>query len=242
PRRGPGPIRTVLGVLIALFGMACVLAGGGVIAKAFSNSNQEIFNRQYANNLWRNLPAETLFPPAIGMRDPDRRGAARGAWTRAAISPETSCGKALTGGLAKEAKKRGCQAALRATYVDGTGGTAATIAIVVFPADDSGNDLDAILHDAQREERDYGVRPLPAKGVQWTDSARAGSGGNSAGRLFVAVTSGPADGRRAGKLPQPWGRRESHQRYDRSPWGEISAGLAKSTTAHLTDQIEKARP
>ncbi|WP_165974937.1 hypothetical protein, partial [Nonomuraea deserti] len=242
PRRRPGPVRVVLGVLIACFGVLCTLAGGGVIAQAFSNSNQEIFNQRYAKNLWRNLPAETLFPPAIGMRDPDRRGDARGGWTRAAISPETSCGKALAGGLAKEAQERGCQTALRATYVDGTGGTAATVAIVVFPADDSANDLDAILYEAQREERDYGVRALPAKGVDWTDGARAGSGADSVATLFVAVTSGPADGRRAGELPPPWGRREADQRIDRSPWGEIAAGLAESTTAHLRDEIQEARP
>ncbi|MEO3886039.1 hypothetical protein [Nonomuraea sp. B5E05] len=242
PPRGRGPVRIVFGVLIAGFGVLCTLAGGGVIAQAFSNSNQEIYNQEYTKNLWRNLPAETLFPPAIGMRDPDRRDKPRGGWTRVAISPETSCGKALAGGLAEEAKGRGCQTALRATYVDATGGTAATVAIVVFPADDSGNDLDAILYEAQREERDYGVRALPAKGVKWTDGARAGSGADSVATLFVAVTSGPADGRRAGRLPQPWGRRESDQRIDRSPWGEISTGLAESTTAHLRDQIQEARP
>ncbi|WP_166427331.1 hypothetical protein [Nonomuraea mesophila] len=245
PRGGRGPVRIVLGVLISLFGLLCTLAGAGVIAQAFSNSNQEIFNQRYAKNLWRNLPVETLFPPALGMRDPDRRREEQsggGAWTRAAVSNETSCGKALAGLLAKEAKKRGCQTVLRATYVDGTGGTAATVALVVFPTDESGNDLDAILYEAQREERDYGVRTLPAKGVRWTDGARAGSGASSAGRLFVAVTSGPADGRRAGKLPPPWGNRESEQRIDRSPWGEMAEGLAKSTTAHLNDQIQKARP
>ncbi|WP_165959979.1 hypothetical protein [Nonomuraea longispora] len=244
-RRSPGPVRIILGVLISLFGLLCTLAGAGVIAQAFSNSNQEIFNQRYAKNLWRNLPVETLFPPAIGMRDPDLRGEKQdggGGWTRAAVSPETSCGKALAGLLAEEAKKRGCQTVLRATYVDGTGGTAATIAIVVFPADDSGNDLDAILYEAQREKRDYGVRALPAKGVSWTDGARAGSGAASTATLFVAVTSGPADGRRAGKLPQPWGRRESDQRIDRAPWGEIADGLAESATAHLNDQIRKARP
>src|SRR5687768_17476245 len=73
PQGKPGPIRIVLGVLIAGFGLVCTLVGGGVIAKAISNSNQNILNKQYVTNLWRNLPAETLFPATIGMWDPQRR-------------------------------------------------------------------------------------------------------------------------------------------------------------------------
>ncbi|MBF8188537.1 hypothetical protein ITP53_22980 [Nonomuraea sp. K274] len=243
-RRGAG--RVVAGVLVAGFGLLSTLVGGGLIAQAISNANQEITNKEFVRNLWRNLPVETIFPATIGLRDPDHPGQSgdRG-WTRAAVSSDTSCGEALTGGLAREARERGCQAAIRATYVDDTGGTAATVVIVAFGAPDADDDLDVILQDAQQEERDFGIRALPVSGARWRDNARAGSGGHSvwhpSATLFVAVTSGPADGRLAGRLPEPWGRSVTDQRADRSPWGETAKGMAKSTAAHLAAEIEKVR-
>ncbi|MEO3793833.1 hypothetical protein ABGB14_26775 [Nonomuraea sp. B10E15] len=234
-------------MLIAGFGLVCTLVGGGVIAKAISNSNQNILNKQYVTNLWRNLPAETLFPATIGMWDPQRRdqSGSKG-WTRAALSSETSCGKALAGTLAEEAAERGCMAAMRASYVNDSGGTAATVVIIAFGKPDADNDLDAILDQAQHDKRDYGIRVLAAPGTKWTNSARAGSGAYSVqvpnAQLFVAATAGPVDGRRPGKIPQPWGDRDGDDNADRAPWAKASDGLSESISAHLAAQIDKARP
>ncbi|NUW46864.1 hypothetical protein [Nonomuraea rhodomycinica] len=248
PRPGRKAWRVVAGVVAVCLGLPAVLAGGGLVAHAVADSRQQIPSKRYLRNLWRNLPVETLFPATIGLPDPGAREAGPGAgrgWTRAAVSPETSCGKALSGDLAREAGARGCVAAVRASYVDDTGGSAATIAIVAFGERDDTDDLDSVLRESRRDERDYGVRVLSAPGLAWADGARAGSGAwavpDPDTPLLVAVTSGPVDGRRPGRLPPPWGRGEIQQQQDRSPWAETSVGLAESVVLRLSDEIGKVR-
>jgi hypothetical protein len=220
-----------------------LLGGGAVVAQAVSNSHQEIRNKEYAHNLWRNEPAETLFPAALGRQDPKKKEndpkIERG-WTRVAISPDTSCAKALSGAVAKEAAQRGCVAALRATYVDDTGGTAATIAIVMFGDPKVALDLGDLVHDkADADRPDHAVHALAAPGITWNDAVRAGSGGYNVLDIYtpcaVVASAGPVDGRKAGRLPQPWGRQSYDQRMDREPWSATAEGLAKSLAWRLAD-------
>ncbi|MEV4323345.1 hypothetical protein ACIBI0_34285 [Microbispora rosea] len=247
PRRGAG--RVFGGVLCGGLGLVLLLGGGAVVAKAVSNSHQEIRNTEYARNLWRNEPAEALFPAALGLQDPEKRqgdpNTERG-WTRVAISPETSCAKALSGAVAKEAARRGCVAALRATYVDDTGGTAATVAIVVFRDPKVALDLGDLVHDKGDADRpDQAVHALAAPGITWSDAVRAGSGGDKVLDVYapcaVVASAGPADGRKAGRLPQPWGKRSYQQRMDREPWNAVAEGLAESLAWRLTDLIPQGK-
>ncbi|NUW35865.1 hypothetical protein HTZ77_31270 [Nonomuraea sp. SMC257] len=243
PRRGAG--RIIAGVLVAGFGLLSALGGGLLVQHAFRNSEQKIRSKQFSMDLWRNVPVEKLLPATIGHQDPDKKGdgpdTERG-WTRAAISSDTSCGAALSGGLAKLAAQRGCVAALRATYVDDTGGTAATVAIVAFRDVSAKDDLGDIVREGQ-DEQDHVVRALAAPGTQWKDAARTGDGGRAVfdmyTPLFVAVTAGPADGRRPGRLPDPWGNRPLEQKADRSAWTSTAEGLADNLVYRLNNQIPK---
>ncbi|WP_433434778.1 hypothetical protein [Nonomuraea sp. CA-141351] len=242
-RPGRSAWRVVLGLVIAGFGLLAVLGGGALIAHAYSNSRQTIHNSEYAKELWRNVPVEKLFPPQLGREHPDKGYSSpndeRG-WTRAAISSDTSCRAALSGELARIAAERGCVAAIRATYVDDTGGTAATVALVAFRDPNAGTDLADIVREAQ-EKPDHAVRALAAPGTQWKDSARTGSGGRTVGDapMFVAVTTGPADGRRSGRLPEPWGRRAFQQQEDREAWAYTAQGLAESLATRLYAESRK---
>ncbi|WP_431896058.1 hypothetical protein [Nonomuraea sp. bgisy101] len=237
-------MRVVLGVLFAGFGVLAVLGGGGVIAKAYGNSSQMIPNKRYLANLWINVPVETLFPATIGRLDPDGEISGDRGWTRVAVSQDTSCEAALSGAIAKEARQRGCVAALRATYLDGTGGTAATAAVLAFRDQDDTRDLEQIVHEEQ-EKSDHAVRALAAQGLQWKDAARAGSAGRGAIDIdlpyVVVVSAGPADGRRAGRLPEPWGSRAFPQKQDRSPWADTAKGVAEALARRLADEGRKVR-
>ncbi|MEW1836549.1 hypothetical protein AB0392_01145 [Nonomuraea angiospora] len=241
PRRSAW--RVAVGLVVAGFGLLAVLGGGALIAHAYSNSRQVIHNSAYSKELWRNVPVEKLFPPRLGREHPDKGYSSpndeRG-WTRAAISSDTSCKTALSGELARVAAERGCVAAVRATYVDDTGGTAATVALVAFRESQARVDLEGIVREAQRKP-DHAVRALAAPGTQWKDSARTGNGGRTVGDapMFVAVTTGPADGRRPGRLPEPWGRREFPQREDREAWAYTAQGLAKSLATRLYAESRK---
>ncbi|WP_067136505.1 hypothetical protein [Microtetraspora malaysiensis] len=235
------------GILAAGVGLLVLLGGGGVLAHAVSNSRQEIPNKAYRENLWRNVPVESLLPAEIGLQGPEKKlgdpSGERG-WRRVAVSPETSCDKTLSGKLAEMAAKSGCVAAVRATYLDITGGTAATIAIVTFKEEKAKSDAVDLMGQLPGERPDHAVHALAAPGTKWNDGARAGNGGYPVMDLdahsIAVVTAGPADGRTAGRLPQPWGRKADSQRQDRSPWGETANGLAATVAWRLSDLISKA--
>ncbi|MEV8636786.1 hypothetical protein AB0395_34605 [Streptosporangium sp. NPDC051023] len=245
PARRTG--RVVGGVLLCGFGLLAALGGGGLVAHAVSNSRQEITDKTYMRDLWRNLPVETVFPASIGVHDPESESNAERGWSRVAVSQDTSCKTALSGSLAATAAQRGCIAAVRATYLDPTGGTAATAAVIAFSSEDGRKDLDAMITETQREKHgaDQAVHALAAPGLSWKDAFRAGSGGGQVFApyvsLLVVVTSGPADGRRAGRLPEPWGGRELQQEEDLQPWAETANGLAETLAARLGAEAVKVR-
>ncbi|MEV0612538.1 hypothetical protein AB0I81_04370 [Nonomuraea sp. NPDC050404] len=254
PQMPPDPVRpprsawrVALGLAVAGFGLLAVLGGGALVAHAYSNSQQNIHNPEYSRQLWRNVPVETLFPARLGREHPDKGYSTpndeRG-WTRAAISSDTSCQKALSGALAQAVAKRGCVAALRATYVDDTGGTAATVALIAFSDRKAERaDLQDIIREAQ-DKPDHAVRALAAPGTKWNDSARTGNSGETVGDapLFVAVTTGPADGRRPGRLPGSWGKRVYHQQEDREAWEHTAQGLAGSLSTRIYAENRKVGP
>ncbi|UBU13646.1 hypothetical protein [Nonomuraea gerenzanensis] len=248
PVRPPrSPWRIIVGLVVAGIGLLPLLGGGALIAKAYSNSRQVIHNPEYARQLWRNVPAETLFPARLGREHPDKTyrdpNDERG-WTRAAVSTGTSCEQALSGELARVAAKSGCVAALRATYLDDTGGTAATVALIAFRDDDYARQgLQDVVAEAD-EKPDHVVRALAAPGTQWKDAARAGNGGWTIGGtpMYVAVTAGPADGRRPGRLPLPWGRRAYPQKEDREPWAHTAQALAQSLSTRVQAESRKVGP
>ncbi|TYB45904.1 hypothetical protein FXF51_59780 [Nonomuraea sp. PA05] len=236
-----------MGLVLAGIGLLPLLGGGALIAKAWSNSRQVIHNPEYSKQLWRNVPVETLFPARLGREHPDKSyrdpNDERG-WTRAAVSSGTSCEQALSGALASAADKGGCVAALRATYLDDTGGTAATVALIAFRDDQYPRQgLQDILSEAD-DKPEHVVRALAAPGTQWKDAARAGNGGwGVAGTpMYVAVTTGPADGRRAGNLPLPWGRRAYPQQEDREAWAHTAQGLAESLGTRVEAETRKVGP
>lgn len=246
PRRGVG--RIIAGVLVTGVGVVAALGGGTIVARAVANSRQEIVSKDYMRDLWRNVPVETIFPASIGVRDPDVNVSVERGWTRVAVSQDTSCKTALSGQFAAAAARHGCVAALRATYLDPSGATAATAVVVALPNENDRSDLIDVLTRTQDDEGgvDQAVHALGVPGLRWKDSARAGSGGISVfapyATAFVVVTSGPIDGRVAGHVPEPWGKGQFKQREDREPWMRTAYGLAQTLSVRLKDEAAKARP
>ncbi|MFF0573734.1 hypothetical protein [Streptosporangium saharense] len=246
PRRGVG--RIIAGVLVTGVGVVAALGGGTIVARAVANSRQEIISKDYMRDLWRNVPVETIFPASIGVRDPDANVSVERGWTRVAISQDTSCKTALSGQFAVAAARHGCIAALRATYLDPGGGTAATAVVVALPNENDRSDLVDVLTRTQDDEggADQAVHALGVPGLRWKDSARAGSGGTSVfapyATAFVVVTSGPTDGRVAGHVPEPWGKGQFKQREDREPWARTAYGLAQTLSERLKAEAAKVRP
>ncbi|WP_245979467.1 hypothetical protein [Streptomyces diacarni] len=258
---GPGPKkstgRTCLTVFLGVVGGLALLAGGGLTAHTYSNASQNVSNRTaYGPALWRNEPVDKIFPKTLGPKadaQSDPADPKLAEWHRLGIAQETGCGDALTGDLAAEADKRGCEAALRATYVDATGNLVATVAVLVLPkVDDPEKGMEGFFS----EQRD---KDVPSQGVKafavpdtlaedWKDSRRNGTDGmQTTDTLYmpyaIAASAGSVDGRKAGHLPGEWGRRTFDAKSDRLPWREAAKTLASDLDQHLENLLlEETKP
>ncbi|GAA4075137.1 hypothetical protein GCM10022233_61660 [Streptomyces shaanxiensis] len=240
PSGGGRTGRKAFGIVLTVFGVLGMLGGGALVAHAYSNAQQVIPNQAYTSVVWRNETTEALFPETIG--DPpnytyeasDKKIAQ---WNRMGISEDTSCSKGLSGETKEKALELGCEAVLRATYVDLTGEMVATVAIVVMPKDsEAGSELGQYLEDQSGEDvPDAAVVPLKVPGTlaaKWQESRRNGMGGDPVGTYAVAVTTGAVDGRNSANLPGDFGEGVGTVE-DRKPWMDEADALATTFGTHI---------
>ncbi|MEO3826542.1 hypothetical protein [Actinomadura sp. B10D3] len=232
------------------FGISFIVCavGGLLLTFAFGwyvfLDDAQVRNPAYEATMWRNEPADELFPDKLNGSVESGEGGnpSNAKWVRAGISQDTSCEKGLDGDALKAATRYGCEAVLRATYVEATGSHVATIALIVVkdhtedgdgftPANrlgdriqDKGDDID---------QPDFGVRAFTVPGTpaaKWTDEARNGTYATTASEYAVAATAGATDGRRAGRLPAPWNGTSdvSAGRGDRATFTYGAEALTKS--------------
>ncbi|MEU6255037.1 hypothetical protein [Streptomyces sp. NPDC047043] len=199
--------------------------------------------------MWRDERADTLFPAALSARvgtQSTSDDSSRAAWHRIGISQDTDCSAGLNGVTLAAVKKTGCEAALRATYVDPTGNTVATVAIVVLPKGEASKtemttffEKDADKLDPEVGVKAYGVPGTVAAG--WSDADSNGGAGITAtdGSLpYVLIAStGAVDGRKAGHLPGEWGSHNWDAGDDRAPWRGAAKSICDDMNLHLTDLL-----
>jgi hypothetical protein len=245
PSRGGGTARKVIGGLLTVFGVLGMLGGGALATHAYSNSQQSIPNSAYGPTLWRNETTDRLFPETVGeppnyTYDASDKKIAQ--WSRMGISQDTSCSKALSGETKQTAERLGCEAVLRATYVDLTGEMVATVAIIVLPkggtgAQEMGEFLD---NQSQEDVPDAAVVPFAVPGTlaaKWQENRRNGMGGYPYGAsdsfpYAVAVTTGSVDGRTSGNLPGEFGSYGANDE-DKIPWMDTAHALSQTFSTHL---------
>lgn len=233
-------------IALGVFGSLALLGGGLMTMGTLSNTTQVIGNKtEYGPSMWRNAPAAKLFPKSLGTRpagtqipiaDPKIAN-----WRRVGISQHTGCTQALSKRAAAQAKARGCEAVLRATYVDPTGNVVATVAVVVLakPGSDREDGLERYMDD----EAPHAVRALPVRGTiaaGWSDERRVGSSSRSGWSDYlpyvIGATAGSVDGRMAGRLPGEW---DSGNDTDRRPWEESAQVLAYELQLHMDDLLNE---
>ncbi|MEV0094787.1 hypothetical protein [Streptomyces sp. NPDC050738] len=253
PRRSVA--RGCFGAALGLLGVVLVLGGGALAAAGYRNHQRaETNTTAYYPVMWRNEKTETIFPATLSgganSSDPDAPAtvpsdAERAQWHRLGVSPETSCDKGLTGTMKQAVLKQGCTAVLRATYVDPSAGTVATVALIVLAtADGDTQKLRDDLAEQQRQEHpDDVVHAYAVPGTaaaHWTDAGRNGMASDSSldGKPYlIAVATGATDARVAGKLPGAWGARDAEHdgESDRSSWmssaADISSMFGKSLSS-----------
>jgi hypothetical protein len=244
-----------IGAIVCVFGALILIAGGIFGAYVYEGASAQTDNSQaYGPVLWRNKPAEEIFPKTLAAGSKHlSEGAAsgspsdpkRGQWQRLGIAPGTSCTEALGSTTELAAKKAGCEAAPRATYVDPSGNVIATVALIVS-TDKGSDELGSFLANSD-DPRSFkpGVHAYPVPGTsaaEWSDKRRNGAGGAevvAAMPYGVAVTTGASDGHLAGHLPAPWSERYSAG-ADRQPWSAAATNLATALSDHLNASLGAA--
>jgi hypothetical protein len=209
PVKKKGGVRKVVGILMAVFSLLPVLAGGAVIAKNFINAQQHQTNPAFPPKAWHNLPTDKIMPDRFGLHY------FREIWSRQGVDKEVGCDRpVLEPEFAKAVNDGGCEAVVRATYVDTTGTLVATLDLIrlgsVKDASEVSEEFSSAAGYHKQLVKAYPVSQTAAAG--WSDRRRAGRGiavgaiggpGYDAPYL-LAVTLGYVDGRAVSKLPEPW--------------------------------------
>ncbi|MFJ9414927.1 hypothetical protein ACIRPT_12260 [Streptomyces sp. NPDC101227] len=242
--------RSCFTAFLAVVGALGLLGGGGLLAHAYSNAGQVTANRSaYGPTMWQNEPVDKLFPAAIGATKETRTYAidpTHAQWHRIGISRQTGCEQGLSGATAAQVKKLGCKGVLRATYVDPTGNTVATVALIALPKDTSSEEMNAFFSD----ERDKDNPPQAVKAyavpgslaAKWSDARRNGSAGAASSSdlpYAFAASAGAVDGRKAGRLPGEFGDSSDHGEQDRVPWEGAANSLVTLLNLHVTDLLDE---
>jgi hypothetical protein len=144
---------------------------------------------------WRSWPSGRIFPAVVGYTT---QLLTQEAVRRVGIAPQTSCQAGLDAALRGLAAREGCQAVLRATYVDQLQGVVFTVGVVAFAR---GRDAAGFASGLPRGPSGItGLRALAFPGTAsgaFSDAARQASTAQRQGPYVLLTTAGYADGRAA---------------------------------------------
>jgi len=192
---------------IAGLGLSAIQVTTGLLPRKFSPAQQQQIMAWEVNARWRELPAGAIFPATTTYPPPsalDDGGALTLTTSRVGITPQASCQKGVDLAAAPVLERDGCQALLRATYVDGTGTYLATVGVAVFPgsaqaaAAQQALSSPALSHAGDVNALAAGVQTASFAGTPaagFTDSRRQLSGSLISGPYLLLYTIGYADGR-----------------------------------------------
>lgn len=186
-------------LVVGLCGLAVAAVGIAhqLLPRQFTAVQRRAIETWEVHSRWRALAAGAIFPasvsyhlPAIALNGTSLELQAG----RLGISPTDACASALTGTAGRVLHRDGCSAAMRATYVDASGGLVATVAVAVLPTPAAA--LAALKSLAGRAAV---VRPLAVPGTPaagFGDRQRQLSAATAYGPYLVMSTAGFSDGRR----------------------------------------------
>ena len=185
----------IAGLVISLVGVATQ-----VMPRRFTAGQQRQITDWEVGSNWRTHAAGTIFPASVVYSPPgslDDSGLTLTA-SRIGIARQASCTAATDAAVAAVLARNGCEAMLRATYVDGTDSYVVTVGVAVMPGSAQAAAAERELPSASDGRR--GVRTVQFKGTRaaaFTNPRRQISGilaGNTGTYVFF-YTTGYADDR-----------------------------------------------
>jgi hypothetical protein len=132
-------VRALIVLVLGLAGLVLSLTGLAVqvLPRHFTAAQQEQIEAWQVTSRWRVLPAGRIFPASVTYQlapkvIQDAVPLSLDA-LRVGIAPQSGCAKGVTTAAAQVLRRSGCEAVLRATYVDATRSYVTTVGIAVFP-------------------------------------------------------------------------------------------------------------
>jgi hypothetical protein len=188
--------------LTALAGVCClvvaVLAGRAAVAgqtRPPTRAERAAAAAAAVAGRWRSWPAGRIFPADLGYTTTLR---GRETAHRVGISPDYRCVAALDGGLARAARRDGCRAGIRASYVDELDGVIYTTGVLSFPDRARAAAFTRGLRPSRPPVATLRALALPGTAsARFTALARQTATARQDGPYVVLTVAGYADGRPA---------------------------------------------
>jgi hypothetical protein len=144
---------------------------------------------------WQSWPAGRIFPSELGYSTSLlTQETAR----RLGISPSAACAASIGVALDRLARRDGCRAAVRATYVDELEGAVYTVGVLAFGSARAAAAFARGLPAGQAGVTSLGAEAFPGTAsATFDDAARQASAAEQQGPFVVLTVAGYADGRPA---------------------------------------------
>lgn len=195
--------RRPLRALAAIVTAACCLA---VAIVAGTTAHAELTSKPTSSELsaaaaqavadrWRSWPAGRIFPAGLGY---STNLLTQETARRLGISPSATCAASIDATLGRLARRDGCRAALRATYVDELQGVVYTVGVLAFASPRRAAAFARGLPRGQASVTGLRAEAFPGTAsATFTDAARQASTAVQQGTYVVLAVAGYADGRPA---------------------------------------------
>ncbi len=236
PRRGRGKLAVFAAVLAVGLGGLAVSAVGiahQLLPRQFTAAQRRQIATWELERRWRALPARAIFPASVSYAVPGIDLNSDSSLTLQArllsVSPDMACSAAVSATAARVLGQYGCTAAMRATYVDASGGMVVTVVIAVLPDTAAERtvvrDLTGSGSVAPTLVRALRVARTPAS--EFGDAQRQLARAVGAGPYVILSTAGFTDGRHHVRL--------SADPYLEKEMASLASGLAISA-GHVLGQ------
>ena len=235
----------ITALVLGIVGLGISLVGivPRLLPRQFTTLQQQQIKDWEAGARWRTLPAGSIFPATVRYPPPtalDDAGLTLTA-SRIGIAKQASCRKATDAAAvvdpaaAAVLARHGCEAVLRASYVDGTSSYVVTVGVAALPGV-------AQVEAANRELASDAARAgasvltVPFTGTpaaDFTNNRREISGRAVAGNYLILYTIGYADDRPRVRI--------TDDRYGDAEMTAVGAGVAQAVGKVLGAPVPPAR-
>jgi hypothetical protein len=230
----------IAALLLGLFGFVVCAVGLAiaVLPRHFTTGEQQRIMAWEVSGRWRDMPAGQIFPgsvvyslPATAIEDSPPLSLRA---VRVAIAPQSACAAAMTDSAAAAVlRRRGCEAVLRATYIDETSSFVVTVGVAVLPTPSAATAASAGISGTElAASRQAGQLPAGVRTVHFTgavaglfDYNRQISATMPAGPYLVMYAAGYSDGRPRVQL--------AHDSYSEAEMASMAEGVADSVADGL---------